>query len=264
MITLAEVLVLPQVVGDLAEHPLDAGEVLVVGRRRRRSPRATSSGSCCRPAGSRRWGRTRRSRRASRSRVTRRLTASTVPMASPRSTTSPTPYWSSKIMKTPERKSLTSDWAPKPSAMPMIPALAMIGAMLTPSWLRIIVPNIATSTPVMTLLSRSPMVLARCTRRVCGGQVARRGAARRPPGGCCRRENRPTRPGARRPRPATTSRSTSRWRTKRSTRPSTTRNRDGQRVADQPVREVGGRLVAGPVVDLLADVFARARTGRSC
>ena len=63
----------------------------------------------------------------SRSRVTRRLTASTVPMASPRSTTSPTPYWSSKIMKMPDRKSLTSAWAPKPSATPMMPALAMSG-----------------------------------------------------------------------------------------------------------------------------------------
>ena len=76
----------------------------------------------------------------SRSRVTRRLTASTVPLASPRSTTSPTPYWSSKIMKMPDRKSLTSDWEPKPSATPMMPALATIGAMLTPSSLSIIVP----------------------------------------------------------------------------------------------------------------------------
>ena len=42
----------------------------------------------------------------SRSRVTRRLTASTVPMASPRSTTSPTPYWSSKIMKMPGQEVL--------------------------------------------------------------------------------------------------------------------------------------------------------------
>ena len=65
----------------------------------------------------------------SRSRVTRRLTASTVPEASPRSTSSPTPYWSSKIMKMPERKSLTSACEPKPMATPMIPALAMRGAM---------------------------------------------------------------------------------------------------------------------------------------
>ena len=65
----------------------------------------------------------------SRSRVTRRLTASTVPEASPRSTTSPTPYWSSKIMKMPDRKSLTSACDPKPSATPMMPALAIRGAM---------------------------------------------------------------------------------------------------------------------------------------
>ena len=59
----------------------------------------------------------------SRSRVTRRLTASTVPLASPTSTTSPTPYWSSKIMKMPDRKSLTRLCAPKPSATPRMPAL---------------------------------------------------------------------------------------------------------------------------------------------
>ena len=64
----------------------------------------------------------------SRSRVTRRLTASTVPLASPTSTTSPTPYWSSKIMKMPDRKSLTRLWAPKPRATPMMPAPAISGA----------------------------------------------------------------------------------------------------------------------------------------
>ena len=63
----------------------------------------------------------------SRSRVTRRPTASTVPVASPRSTTSPTPYWSSNIMNMPDRKSFTSFWAPKPRATPRTPALARIG-----------------------------------------------------------------------------------------------------------------------------------------
>ena len=63
----------------------------------------------------------------SRSRVTRSPTDSTVPDASPRSTTSPTPYWSSKIMKMPERKSLTRLCAPKPSATPTTPALATSG-----------------------------------------------------------------------------------------------------------------------------------------
>ena len=50
----------------------------------------------------------------SRSRVTRSVTSSTVPIASPVSMTSPTPYWSSMIMKMPDRKSLTRLCAPKP------------------------------------------------------------------------------------------------------------------------------------------------------
>ena len=64
---------------------------------------------------------------ASRSRVIRRVTSSTVPIASPVSMTSPTPYWSSMIMKTPERKSLTRLCAPKPSATPATPADASSG-----------------------------------------------------------------------------------------------------------------------------------------
>ena len=72
-------------------------------------------------------------------------------------------------MKMPERKSLTSAWAPKPSATPMMPALAMIGAMSTPISLSIIVPTTAMTTPVTMLLSRLPMVSARCTRRVWPG-----------------------------------------------------------------------------------------------
>ena len=55
---------------------------------------------------------------ASRSWVTRSDTFSTVPTTSPVSMTSPTPYWSSTIMKTPDRKSLTRLCAPKPSATP--------------------------------------------------------------------------------------------------------------------------------------------------
>ena len=101
----------------------------------------------------------------SRSRVTRSPTASTVPVASPASTTSPTPYWSSKIMKMPDRKSLTRLCAPKPMATPAMPALARIGPMSTNS-LRIIVPTTATTTALMMLLNRLPMVRARCTRRV--------------------------------------------------------------------------------------------------
>ncbi len=48
----------------------------------------------------------------------------------------------------------------------MIPAEAMIGAMLTPISLSIIVPTTAVMTPVPTLFSRLPTVCARCARRV--------------------------------------------------------------------------------------------------
>ncbi len=65
-----------------------------------------------------------------RSRVVRRFTISTVPVASPTSITSPTPYWSSASMNRPERKSFTSAWEPKPRATPTTPAPAMSGARL--------------------------------------------------------------------------------------------------------------------------------------
>ena len=101
----------------------------------------------------------------SRSRLTRSPTASTVPEISPRSTTSPTPYWSSRIMKIPDRKSFTRFCAPKPSATPTIPAPAMKG----PSW-KPISPrmSISASTPITseaTLRSSEPTVSARCRRR---------------------------------------------------------------------------------------------------
>ena len=76
----------------------------------------------------------------SRSRVVRRPTASTVPDASPRSMMSPTPYWSSTSMKMPERKSFTRLCAPKPRAMPTMPALATSGPRLMPSSPRIVTP----------------------------------------------------------------------------------------------------------------------------
>ena len=69
----------------------------------------------------------------SRTLVVRRVTCSTVPLASPASMMSPTPYWSSMSMKMPERKSLTRDWAPKPMATPAMPAPAMSGPRFTPS-----------------------------------------------------------------------------------------------------------------------------------
>ena len=69
-------------------------------------------------------------------------------------------------MKMPDRKSLTRVWEPKPSATPMMPALARTGPMSRPSSLSAIVTTIAAITPEVMLLSRLPMVLARCTRRV--------------------------------------------------------------------------------------------------
>jgi hypothetical protein len=68
-----------------------------------------------------------------RTRVVRRLTTSTTPVASPRSTVSPTPYWSSTRMKMPDRKSRTRLCEPNPSATPMIPAPAMSGPRLMPN-----------------------------------------------------------------------------------------------------------------------------------
>ena len=61
-----------------------------------------------------------------RSRVARSDTDSTVPvtsvpLTSPTSMMSPTPYWSSTRMKMPARKSFTRLWAPKPSATPAMP-----------------------------------------------------------------------------------------------------------------------------------------------
>ena len=102
----------------------------------------------------------------SRSRVTRRPTASTVPVVpSPVSTRSPTPYWSSRIRKMPDKKSLTSVCAPKPSATPTMPALASSGPIGRPMTSRIISSATPMTTPVMTLRSTDAMVSARCLRR---------------------------------------------------------------------------------------------------
>ena len=98
---------------------------------------------------------------ASRSRVMRRVTSSTVPIASPVSITSPTPYWSSKIMKTPDRKSLTRLWAPKPSATPATPADASSGAMGMSSRSMTVRAARVTTTAVMMLRSSEPTVSTR-------------------------------------------------------------------------------------------------------
>ena len=65
--------------------------------------------------------------------VVRRPIPSTTPFASPVSTMSPIPYWSSSSMKTPEMKSLTRSCAPKPSAAPTMPSPAMYGPSATPT-----------------------------------------------------------------------------------------------------------------------------------
>ena len=68
-----------------------------------------------------------------RRRVVRSETASTVPDASPTSTMSPTPNWSSTRMNAPDRKSLTSDCEPKPIATPSMPAPAISGPRSIPT-----------------------------------------------------------------------------------------------------------------------------------
>ena len=90
-------------------------------RCRRRGVRPTTAASGCRPARSRRWGRARPCRSGRAARCARRVIRSTMPTASPRSTSSPMPYWSSMIMNSPVMQSLTRLCAPKPSAMPAMP-----------------------------------------------------------------------------------------------------------------------------------------------
>ena len=60
----------------------------------------------------------------SRRRVIRRATSSTVPTTGPRSTTSPTPYWSLQNEEDSRQVVLHQAWAPKPRATPITPALA--------------------------------------------------------------------------------------------------------------------------------------------
>ena len=101
----------------------------------------------------------------SRSRVTRRLTASTVPVASPASMTSPTPYWSSSSMKIPDRKSRTRLCAPKPMARPRTPALARTGARFrprSPAMVTAAIPKMSTDAALRRI---EPRALARCRRR---------------------------------------------------------------------------------------------------
>ena len=101
-----------------------------------------------------------------RSRVVRSDTASTVPVASPTSTMSPTPNWSSIRMKMPLRKSFTSDCEPKPSATPMIPAPASNGPSSIPTSPR--TRNIAMTPITHDATDRSTVASAwiRCSARI--------------------------------------------------------------------------------------------------
>ena len=68
----------------------------------------------------------------------------------------------------PERKSFTSDCAPKPSAMPAMPAPAMSGPRLMPR-ISSTVSNAIDQIAMVTMLrTTAPMVSARCVRRACG------------------------------------------------------------------------------------------------
>ena len=87
------------------------------------------------------------------------------PTASPTSTMSPTPYWSSTRMKMPARKSFTRLWAPKPRATPASPAPAISGARLMPSSPRIVMPAMAQITTEATDRSTTPSVSARADAR---------------------------------------------------------------------------------------------------
>src|SRR4051812_17514679 len=117
-------------------------------------------------------------------RVVRRLTASTLPVASPTSTTSPTPNWSSTRMNRPARKSRTSACEPKPIARPTTPAPASSGPRSMPSWPRTMKPaNVQMTTPTM-LRSTVESASTRCSERMlssCVSRSALRARSCRPP-----------------------------------------------------------------------------------
>ena len=101
----------------------------------------------------------------SRTLVVRSVTSSTVPVATPASMRSPTPYWSSMSMKMPDRKSLTRLWAPKPRATPAMPAPAMSGPRATPSSPRIRMTAIVQMTMLAIERSTRARVWARAAAR---------------------------------------------------------------------------------------------------
>ena len=146
---------------------------------------------------------------ASRNLVTRSVTSSTVPIASPVSMTSPTPYWSSRIMKMPLRKSLTRLCAPKPSATPTTPAEARSGPSGRPNVDMTVSSARVTMTNVEVLLSTAPIVPARWALRVWSRPMAFARTRDARPGVWLRRR-------AARVRALPTTRSIARWSTHRS------------------------------------------------
>ncbi len=100
-----------------------------------------------------------------RSLVTRRPTSTTSPEATPASILSPTPYWSSRIMNTPDRKSVTRFRAPKPIATPATPALASSGPRLMPRAPSTISPAVPRIRNEATERRTEPIASERCRRR---------------------------------------------------------------------------------------------------
>ena len=78
---------------------------------------------------------------------------------------SPTPYWSSRVMKIPARKSRTRFCAPNASATPAIPAEASSGATSMPSSARISTAAMLTTRNELIDLSNEPMAMVRWARR---------------------------------------------------------------------------------------------------
>ena len=111
-----------------------------------------------------------------RRRVVRSDTASTVPVASPRSTMSPTPNWSSIRMNAPERKSRTRDCEPKPIATPSTPAPASSGPRSIPTSPRHISAATSQITKVTTLRRTLESASMRCSARTLVSPVSSRAA----------------------------------------------------------------------------------------
>ena len=123
---------------------------------------------------------------ASRSWVTRSDTFSTVPTASPVSMTSPTPYWSSTIMKIPDRKSLTRLCAPKPRATPPTSTEASNGPSGISSSAATVRVATVTTAMVTRLCSSEPIVRVRWRCRSLARPIAWASARPAPAGSAMR------------------------------------------------------------------------------